>query len=77
MVLGHVAKMTAVGAAIGLVAAVGIGQLAQALLYELRGYDPTVLVVSAVLLTLVAAAAGLIPALRASRIQPMVALRQD
>jgi ABC-type antimicrobial peptide transport system permease subunit len=77
LVLGHVAKMTAVGAAVGLVAAVGIGRLAQALLFELQGYDPTVLAVSAILLALVAAAAGLLPALRASRIQPMVALRQD
>ena len=77
MVLGHVGKMTAVGGVVGLVAAVGIGQLAQALLYELQGWDPTVLAVSAVLLTLVAVAAGLLPALRASRIEPMIALRQD
>ncbi len=56
-------------------AAVGIGRLAQALLFELEGYDPMVLAVSAVLLALVAAAAGLVPALRASRIEPMVALR--
>jgi predicted permease len=77
MVLGHVARMTAVGGVIGLLAAVGIGRLAQSLLYELQGYDPVVLTVSAGLLTLVAAAAGLVPALRASRIEPMVALRQD
>jgi predicted permease len=77
MVLGHVARMTAVGGLIGLLAAVGIGRLAQSLLYELQGYDPLVLTVSAGLLALVAAAAGLVPALRASRIEPMVALRQD
>jgi predicted permease len=77
MVLGHVARMTAVGGVIGLLAAVGIGRLAQSLLYELQGYDPLVLTVSAGLLALVAAAAGLLPALRASRIEPMVALRQD
>ena len=77
MVLNHVARMTAVGAVVGLFAAVGIGQLAQSLLFELQGYDPLVLSVSAGLLTLVAVAAGLLPALRASRIEPMVALRQD
>jgi len=77
MVLGHVARMTAAGGLVGLVAAVGLGRLAQALLYQLQGYDPAVLAVSAVLLALVAAAAGLLPALRASRIEPMVALRQD
>ena len=77
MVLGHVARMTVVGGVVGLVAAVGIGQLARALLFELEGYDPTVLAGSAIVLAIVAAVAGLLPALRASRIQPMVALRQD
>ncbi|MGE0361728.1 MAG: ABC transporter permease [Vicinamibacterales bacterium] len=77
MVLSHVGKMTAAGGVVGLVAAVGIGRLAQALLFELQGYDPVVLGVSAVLLALVAVAAGLLPALRASRIEPMIALRQD
>ena len=77
MVLGHVARMTAIGGGVGLVAAVGIGQLAKALLFELEGYDPVVLTVSAALLAIVAAVAGLVPALRASRIEPMVALRQD
>jgi len=77
MVLGHVARMTAVGGAVGLVAAVGIGQLAKALLFELEGYDPVVLGISTLLLAGVAAVAGLLPALRASRIEPMVALRQD
>ena len=50
MVLGHVARMTAVGGVVGLMAAVGIGQLAKALLFELEGYDPMVLGVSALLL---------------------------
>jgi predicted permease len=77
MVLGHVARMTAIGGVVGLLAAVGIGRLAKALLFELEGYDPLVLAVSAVLLMVVAAVAGLIPALRASRIEPMIALRQD
>jgi predicted permease len=77
MVLGHVARMTAAGAVIGLLAAIGIGRLAQSLLFELEGYDPVVLGASAGLLAVVAAAAGLLPALRASRIEPMVALRQD
>jgi predicted permease len=77
MVLGHVARMTVVGGVVGLAAAVGIGQLARALLFELEGYDPVVLAGSAILLAIVAAVAGLLPALRASRIEPMVALRQD
>jgi predicted permease len=77
MVLTQVGRMTIVGGVIGLAAAVGIGRLAQSLLYEMEGYDPVVLSGSALLLTLVALGAGLVPALRASRIDPMRALRYE
>jgi ABC-type antimicrobial peptide transport system permease subunit len=43
----------------------------------MEGYDPVVLTASALLLTLVAFGAGLVPALRASRIDPMRALRYE
>jgi len=69
--------MTIVGGAIGLAAAIGVGQLAQSLLFELQGYDPLVLVASAVALTLVALGAGFIPAHRASQVDPMLALRYE
>ena len=77
MVLKQVAWLTLIGGAIGLAAAVGIGRLAGSLLFELTGYDPIVLTASAVLLTVVALAAGFVPALRASRIDPMTALRYE
>ena len=77
MVLKQVMWMTAIGGAIGIAAAIGLGQLAQSLLFELQGHDPTVLSVSAIVLALVALGAGLIPALRASRIDPMLALRYE
>jgi predicted permease len=77
MVLRQVGWLTAIGGVIGIAAAVGIGRLARSLLFELEGYDPLVLVASAILLTLVALAAGLVPALRASRIDPMTALRYE
>jgi predicted permease len=77
MVLRQVAWLTLIGGIIGIAAAMGIGRLARSLLFELEGYDPMVLASSAVLLTLVALAAGLVPALRASRIDPMTALRYE
>ena len=77
MVLRQVGMMTLVGGAVGLAAAVGIGRLAASLLYQLQGYDPGVLAASAVALGAVALAAGLVPALRASKIDPMIALRYE
>jgi predicted permease len=77
MVLGQVAMMTLVGGTIGLAFAVAIGRLASSMLYELQGYDPGVLAVAAVALTIVAIGAGFIPALRASQVEPMRALRYE
>jgi ABC-type antimicrobial peptide transport system permease subunit len=69
--------MTLVGGAIGLTLSIALGKLAASLLFELRGYDPVVLTTAAVALTIVALGAGLIPALRASRVEPMRALRYE
>ena len=77
MVLGQVGRMTLVGGIVGLAAAVAIGRLASSLLFELQGHDPAVLVLSTVVLTLVALGAGFIPAYRASRLDPMRALRYE
>jgi ABC-type antimicrobial peptide transport system permease subunit len=77
MVLRQVALMTLVGGAIGLAGAVAAGRLAESQLYQLRGYDPAVLSSAAIALTLVALTAGLLPALRASRVDPMRALRYE
>ena len=77
MVLGQVALMTAIGGAAGLAAAVSLGRLAESLLYQLKGWDPIVLVSSALALTIVATLAGLLPARRASQIEPMIALRYE
>ena len=69
--------MTLVGASVGLLAAIGLGMAAGSQLYDLKGYDPMVLTTSTALLVLVAFTAGLIPAMRASRVNPMTALRND
>ena len=77
LVLGRVAWMTGIGAIVGIAGAVAIGLMGASLLFELKGYDPVVLVTSTTLLALVAFSAGLIPAVRASRVNPMTALRND
>jgi ABC-type antimicrobial peptide transport system permease subunit len=77
MVLKQVGWMTLVGGGIGLAAAVYLVRLAQSLLFQLEGSDPVVLGASAAVLTLVALAAGVLPAQRASRIDPMTALRYE
>ena len=77
MVLRQVGVMTVIGGITGLLAAVGFGQLAQSLLFEIQGYDPLVLTTSATVLVLVALGAGLVPARRASRLDPMRALRYE
>jgi ABC-type antimicrobial peptide transport system permease subunit len=77
MVLRPVTAMTVIGGAIGLAAAIGVGRLAESMLYQLKGWDPVVLIGATVALSLVALGAGLIPASRASRIDPMRALRYE
>ncbi len=77
MVLRQVGFMAIVGGIIGLIAAVWLGSAAQALLFQMKGYDPLVLAASAVILTLVALGAGFFPAHRAARVEPMQALRYE
>ncbi len=77
MVLGQVGWMTLIGGAVGIAAAIGLGRIAQSLLFEVEGHDPVVLVSSTVLLVTIALAAGFVPALYASRIDPMRALRYE
>jgi ABC-type antimicrobial peptide transport system permease subunit len=77
MILGQVGMMTLVGGTAGLAAASGLGRLAQSLLYNLSGSDPGVLAGSAVAMALVALCAGIVPAYRASQVDPMQALRYE
>jgi ABC-type antimicrobial peptide transport system permease subunit len=60
-----------------LIVAVAVGRLAQSLLFELQGHDPLVLIASTTALGIVALGAGFVPALRASKIDPMHALRYE
>jgi len=77
MVMKQVAVMAVIGGVIGMAIAIGVGRLAKSLLFEMEGYDPLVLTGATVALTIVALGAGFIPALRASKIDPMNALRYE
>lgn len=77
MVLRQVAWMMLIGGVIGIIAAIGLGRAAGSLLFGLEGHDPMVVSSSAILLTVVALGAGYLPALRASRVDPMQALRYE
>jgi ABC-type antimicrobial peptide transport system permease subunit len=77
MVLRQVGAMVAVGATVGALGALGLGRAARSLLYGLEGHDPVVFMTALLLLAAVAFGAGWLPARRASRTQPMMALRYD
>jgi predicted permease len=77
MVLRQVGIMTAIGAPIGLGGALGLSKAAQSMLFDMQGTDPVVMSIAIVTLTVVALGAGLVPALRASRVDPMQALRYE
>jgi len=75
MVLRQVGWMAVLGAVVGLGGALALGRGAQSLLFGLEGHDPMVILIATVALGVVAFVAAYIPALRASRIDPMKALR--
>jgi putative ABC transport system permease protein len=77
LVLRQVSGMMIVGGVIGVVGAFGLGRAAGSLLYGLKGDDPVVFALAALALTLVAFAAGYVPARKASEVDPVQALRYE
>lgn len=77
MVMREVFVLAAVGMAVALPLALALGRLIQSQLFELRSSDPGVLCAATAVLSAVALFAGYIPAFRATRIDPMNALRWD
>jgi putative ABC transport system permease protein len=77
MVLGQGGKIALAGIAIGLVAALGLTRLMSSLLFSVNAGDPATFAAVALLLALVALLACYIPARRAMRVDPMVALRHE
>ena len=77
MVIGDGARWVGFGLVVGLVAALGLAGLLQALLYQTSPTDPQVLSVVAGLLLAVGLLACALPALRAGKVDPITTLRQE
>ena len=76
-ILGDGARMTLIGAALGLVAALALTRWMASLLFEVKPTDPATFAVVAVILCGIAMFACYLPARRAMRLDPVVALRND
>jgi predicted permease len=77
MVMREVFKLIVIGVGVGLPAALVLTRVVKSQLYGLEAHDPWTLGLATGLLAVVACAAGYIPALRASRVDPMRALRYE
>jgi predicted permease len=77
LVMREVLLLVGIGLSVGIPSAMALGKYVSAQLYGIKGADPAIAVWTIVLLTVVSAAAGLIPAQRASRIDPILALRTE
>jgi putative ABC transport system permease protein len=76
-VLGTMVRLTAAGITIGLAVAAMLAHLVDGLLFGVESSDPATFALAPVLLALTALLAGLAPALRAVRVDPLVALRYE
>jgi ABC-type antimicrobial peptide transport system permease subunit len=77
MILGEVALLVAAGIAVGLPVALAAARLISGQLYGLKPADPVTIAGAILLLTAVAALAGYIPARRATKVDPLLALRHE
>lgn len=77
MVMREVLLLFVVGLAVGIPATYAVGRYVTAQLYGVPPTDPAIAALTVLLLALVSAVAGLIPARRASRIDPLAALRAE
>ena len=77
MVLGQALRVATIGVAIGLTAALALTRLIANLIFGVKPHDPLTFAGVAALLTLVAVGASYLPALRATRVDPVMALRYE
>jgi predicted permease len=77
LVLGQGIRLTAFGLVLGLLAAAGVARLMETLLFRTTAYDPVVFGVVVFVLAVIALLAALLPALRATKADPVAALRAE
>jgi len=77
MVLGDILRLVAIGSVVGAVIAVVLARFVESLVFGLEPHDPATIVASAVILAGIGLVAGYLPARRAARIDPIVALRAE
>ena len=77
MVMRESLTLVLVGVAIGIAGALAAGRLISIVLYDTKATDPLTITASALVMIAVAALAGYLPARRAAKVDPMVALRYE
>ena len=77
LVLREALLLVVIGLAVGVFASLALTKTAASLLYELKPNDPLTIALATLLLATVAAVAGYLPARRATRVDPMTALREE
>ena len=77
MVLGEAGRLLCIGVAAGIILALAVGKWAASLLFGLKPYDPAIMGMACLGLAIVAVLASAVPARRAAKLQPMVALREE
>jgi predicted permease len=77
LVMREVLLLLTIGLAVGIPAAMALGRYVASQLYGIQAHDPLIATSTVLLLTIVSVVAGLIPAQRASRIDPILALRYE
>jgi len=75
--VGGSERLVAIGVAIGIGGAIALSRLVSSLLFGLAPNDPATLAAAMAVLILISAIAGYLPARRASRVDPLVALRDE
>ena len=77
MVLSEAGRLLCIGVVAGIILALAVGRWAASLLFALKPYDPAIMGMACLGLAIVAVLASTVPARRAAKLQPMVALREE